>query len=165
MLRRKCKSSWWRHQMETFSALLALCVGGIPWSLGNSPQQGQWRRALMFSLVCHWINGSVNNHEAGDLRRHHAHYDITVMFSFNFKNKYPNPKQIYIMRCKLIYNKVIYKLDLKLIYNITYGNNTTFSFKSCGRERQIKFISLLGTEDIGVHIVHISCVIITYTLE
>ena len=34
------------------------------------------------------------------------------------------------------------------------------------RERDIKFISLCGgTEDIGVHIVHMSRVIITYTLE
>ena len=26
-----------------------------------------------------WINGWVNNREAGDLRRHRAHYDVTVM--------------------------------------------------------------------------------------
>ena len=32
----------------------------------------------MFSLLCVWINGWVNNREAGDLRRYHAHYDITV---------------------------------------------------------------------------------------
>ena len=25
------------------------------------------------------MNGYVNNREAGDLRRHHAHYDVTVM--------------------------------------------------------------------------------------
>ena len=40
--------------METFSALLAICV-----------------------------NGSVNNHEAGDLRRYRAHYDVIVMFAFD----------------------------------------------------------------------------------
>ena len=45
----------------------------------NSPHKGQWRRALMFSLICAWINGWVNNRGAGDLRRHWAHYDITVM--------------------------------------------------------------------------------------
>ena len=28
----------------------------------NSPQKGQWCRALMFSLICTWINGWVNNH-------------------------------------------------------------------------------------------------------
>ena len=34
---------------------------------------------LMFSLICTRINGWVNNGEAGDLRRHRAHYDVTVM--------------------------------------------------------------------------------------
>ena len=33
----------------------------------------------MFSLICAWINGWVNNREAGDLRRHRAHYDVIVM--------------------------------------------------------------------------------------
>ena len=32
-----------------------------------------------FSLICVWINSWVNNHKAGDLRCHHAHYDVTVM--------------------------------------------------------------------------------------
>ena len=41
--------------------------------------KGQWRGALMFSLICVWINGWVNNSEAGDLRRYRAHYDLTVM--------------------------------------------------------------------------------------
>ena len=36
----------------------------------NSPHKGQWRGALMFSLICTRINGWVNNGEAGDLRRH-----------------------------------------------------------------------------------------------
>ena len=34
---------------------------------------------LMFSLICARINDWVNNREAGDLRRHHAHYDVIVM--------------------------------------------------------------------------------------
>ena len=45
----------------------------------NSPHKGQWRGALMFPLICTWINGWVNNREAGDLRRNHVHYDVTVM--------------------------------------------------------------------------------------
>ena len=64
--------SWWRHQMETFSALLAICAG-------NSPHKGQWSGALMFSLICVRINDWVNNGEAGDLIRHRAHYDVIVM--------------------------------------------------------------------------------------
>ena len=71
--------SWWRHQMETFSALLAICAG-IHRSPVNSPHKGQRRGALRFSLICVWINGWVNNREAGDLRRYRAHYDVTVMF-------------------------------------------------------------------------------------
>ena len=34
---------------------------------------------LWCSLWSAWINGSVNNGEAGDLRCHSAHYDVTVM--------------------------------------------------------------------------------------
>ena len=33
----------------------------------------------MFSLICAWTNGWINNREASDLRHHHAHYDVTVM--------------------------------------------------------------------------------------
>ena len=40
---------------------------------------GHRRRALVFSLICTWINGCVNNREAGDLRHHRVHYDVTVM--------------------------------------------------------------------------------------
>ena len=45
----------------------------------NSPHKGQWHGALMFLWPAPWINDKVNNREAGDLRRHHAHYDIIVM--------------------------------------------------------------------------------------
>ena len=45
----------------------------------NSPHKGQSRGALMFSLICARINGWVNNREAGDLRRHRAHYEVIVM--------------------------------------------------------------------------------------
>ena len=45
----------------------------------NSPHKGQWRGALMFSVICLWINGWVKNREAGDLRRYRTHYDVTVI--------------------------------------------------------------------------------------
>ena len=48
---------------------------------GNSPRKDQWRGALMFSLICVWINGWVNNREAGDLKHYRAHYDVIVMTS------------------------------------------------------------------------------------
>ena len=54
-------------------------VRGIYRSPVNSPHKGQWRGALMFSLICARINGRVNNGEAGDLRRHRAQCDVNVM--------------------------------------------------------------------------------------
>ena len=53
-------------------------VRGIRRSPVNSPDKGQWRGALLFSLICAWINAWANNREAGDLRRHRAHYDVIV---------------------------------------------------------------------------------------
>ena len=49
----------------------------------NFPHKGQWRGALMFSLIYAWINDWVNNREAGDLRRQHGHYDVIVMMHFS----------------------------------------------------------------------------------
>ena len=70
--------AWWRHQMETFSALLAICVGNSPVT-GEFPHKGQWRGALMFSLIWAWKNGWVNNRVTADLRRYRAHYDVIVI--------------------------------------------------------------------------------------
>ena len=74
-------NSWWRHQMETFSALLTICAG-IHRSPVNSPHKGQWRGALMLSLICARINDWVNNLEAVDLIRHRGHYDVNVMWQW-----------------------------------------------------------------------------------
>ena len=52
--------SWWHHPMETFSGYWPF-VQGIHQSLVNSSHKGQWCRALMFSLICAWINGRVKN--------------------------------------------------------------------------------------------------------
>ena len=80
--------TWWRHQMEASSALLAICAGSFPaqrqvtWSFDISFDlclNELWHRALMFSLICAWINGWENNREAGDLRRYRAHYGVIVM--------------------------------------------------------------------------------------
>ena len=54
-------------------------VRGIHRSPVNSPHKGQWHGALMFSLICVWINYWVNNGEAGDLRRYRVHCDVIVM--------------------------------------------------------------------------------------
>ena len=54
-------------------------VRGIHRSPVNSTHIGQWRGALMFSLICARINGWVNTGEAGDLRRYRVHCDVIVM--------------------------------------------------------------------------------------
>ena len=66
----------WRYQMETFSALLAICAGNSPVP-AEFAHKGQRRGALMFSWICTRINGLVNNREAGELRRHRAHYAVS----------------------------------------------------------------------------------------
>ena len=45
----------------------------------TSSHTGQWRGAVMFSLICAWTNGWVNNRNAVDLRRHRANNDVIVM--------------------------------------------------------------------------------------
>ena len=70
-----------RHQMETFSALLAFCAS-IHRSPVNSPHKRQWRGALMFSLICVWTDSWANNGDAGDLRRYRAHYDVIVIILY-----------------------------------------------------------------------------------
>ena len=70
--------TWWRHQWKHFPRHWPF-VRGIHRSPVNSTHKAQWRGALVFSLICTWINEWVNNREASDLRRYHAHYDVTVM--------------------------------------------------------------------------------------
>ena len=55
-------------------------VPGIHWSTVKSPHKGQWHRALIFSLISAWINGWVNNREAGHFRCHCTHYNVVVMW-------------------------------------------------------------------------------------
>ena len=68
----------WKHIPRYWPFVL-----GIHRSPVNSPHKGQWRGALMFSLIYVWISGWVNNREAGNLRRHLAHYDVTVIVDNN----------------------------------------------------------------------------------
>ena len=67
------EGSWWRYQMETFSALLTLCAGNSPVTGAFPTQRAVTQSFLMFSLICAWINGWANNREAG------AHFDVAVM--------------------------------------------------------------------------------------
>ena len=72
--------TWWRHQMETFSMLLALCVGSSTVPGEFPPAKRPVTRSCDVFFICPWTNGWVNTRDGGDLRRHRAHYGITVMF-------------------------------------------------------------------------------------
>ena len=71
-------NTWRRHQMETFSALLALSVGNSPVT-GEFPSQRPVTPSFYFSLICAWTNSWVNSQDAGDLRRYCPHSDVSVM--------------------------------------------------------------------------------------
>ena len=72
---------WWRHQMETFSALLALCEGNPLVSDGFPPQRPV-TRSFNVSLICDWTNIWANNRDAGDLRR----YDDAIVIQLRSQN-------------------------------------------------------------------------------
>ena len=65
---------WWSHQMETFSALLALFAGYSPVT-GEFPPQRPVSRGFMFSL----IDLRLNKWFSKQSTRYRAHYDVTVM--------------------------------------------------------------------------------------
>ena len=80
----------WKHFLHYWPF-----VWGIHRSLVNSPHKGQWCGALMFSFICIWINGWVNNHEAGDLRWRHCNVMAGVLKSCSWKclpSSYTNKK-------------------------------------------------------------------------
>ena len=80
-------------------------VRGIHRSPVNSPHEGQWRGALMFSFIYAWINGWVNNREACYLRRHCAHYDTTVMLPEVEKAKIEKTMSIWWHEWSIIWKK------------------------------------------------------------
>ena len=53
-------AAWWLHQMETFSVYWCF----VRRSPGNSPQKGQWRGTLIFSLICA-LNNRLNKQSRG----------------------------------------------------------------------------------------------------
>ena len=81
------RHSWWHHKWKHFLRYWPL-VRGFHQSPVNSPHRGQWRGALMVSLICTWTNGWVNHRDAGDLKFYRAHYDVTVIFCVVHESKH-----------------------------------------------------------------------------
>ena len=69
---------WWRHQMEIFSALLAICVGNSPVT-GEFPTQRPVTRSFDVFFDLRLNKRLTKQWWAGDLKRHRTHYDVTVM--------------------------------------------------------------------------------------
>ena len=94
----------------------------------NFPHKGQWRGALMFTLICARMNGWVNNGEAGDLRRYLAHYDVIVM-SVQFKSFPPgqNGRHFADIRWSNFMNQkscILIRISPKLILKGLIGNKS-----------------------------------------
>ena len=66
------------------------------------PHKGQWHGALMFSLICTWMEDWVNNREAGDLGRHRAHYDVIIMSNHHIALEFDRRKSKACQIIKLI---------------------------------------------------------------
>ena len=108
--------SWRRHQMDTLSALLAISAGNSPVP-GEFPAQRPVTRSFDFfsDLRLNW----VNNREAGDLKRHRAHYDVTVMLGLE------NREMAYIdlkWRYKSTFSYP-YIINYILLYKVNYMGN------------------------------------------
>ena len=73
------EESWWRHQMEAFSALLAIYAGNSPVT-GEFPAQRPVTQSVGVFFDLRPNKGLGNNRKAGDLRRHRAHCDVNAMW-------------------------------------------------------------------------------------
>ena len=81
--RRHTQYVWGKYNMMTSSNGNIFRVTSPCWELAGhrwipltkASDVGHW----CFLSFCAWTNGSVNNRDAGDLIRHRAHYDVTVI--------------------------------------------------------------------------------------
>ena len=96
------------------------CAGNSP---VNFPHTDQWRGALMFSLICAWTNGWVNNQGADYLRRHRAHYDVTVMWCRIVIQWSGQPWDLSAFNASLLSNFQLVK-RVKLGGSVHYGRNS-----------------------------------------
>ena len=105
----------WKH----FPRYWKIVRGIHRWPV-NSPHKGQCRGVLMFSLMCAWINDWVNNGETGDLRRHGAHYDVTVMKYAILHKWYPLDVFVSNNVCLpfLLISNVIHFLNVRYLFEI-----------------------------------------------
>ena len=73
----------WKHFLRYWPF-----VRGIHLPPVDCPHKGQWRGALMFSLICAWTKVWAKNRDAGNLKRHHAHHGVTVMSYYFWRENF-----------------------------------------------------------------------------
>ena len=84
-------------------------------------------------LIFAWINAWVNHREAGDSRRHHAHYDVTLMVSERMVINY-------------IGSKVTNDLHPYKIYvNVSWNKWITLRVKTTSRLQQYTWFNMITT--------------------
>ena len=108
------------HQRETFSTLLALCVGNSPLT-GEFPAQRPVAWSFSVFMFCTWINGWVRNRVAGELRCYRTHYDVIVMSLAGLPTiVYPNIQTFLALMVgsRYLYLLLITFMDNKLKYVI-----------------------------------------------
>ena len=71
-------TTWWRHQIETFSALLAFCWGNSPVT-GEFPSQRPVTRSFGVYFDPRLNKRLSKLSKRCDFRRNRAHYDVTVL--------------------------------------------------------------------------------------
>ena len=87
---------------------------------GNSPVREE--NIKMFSSICARTNGWVNNRDAGYLRRHRAHYDVTVMWCRIVMQWPGQPRVLSAFNASLLSNFEFVN-GVKLGASVHYGRN------------------------------------------
>ena len=120
-----------------------LCAGNSPVT-DEFPSQRPvtWRFYVFFYMCRDWTNGWVNNRDAGDLGRHHTHYDVIVMESDLFM----------VMICNGSASHITCHVK---------GESGSWCFcvvtltKLLNKQPIYRFIGFLNVMDIIVHVSHI----------
>ena len=91
----------------------------------DSPHKGHWCWALMFSFICAWTNGWIDNQDAGDFRRHCANYDITVMVIWKQRMLSTDPTSICCQHEGHNHDNDMHKRSMSLSQYKTYFRNSS----------------------------------------
>ena len=119
------RESWLCHQMEAFSALLALCVGNSPVTVEFPSQKPVTRNFDVFSGLCLQKQLSKQPKRRWFLRRHPDHYDVTVMSLGSLIHSMLNPNYmgpVFWISCgSNIYSHTTYGSMTEVLFCAWYG--------------------------------------------